>query len=111
MMTYPKADADLRSRVWRLMQRHEGYERRISRDKLCYWMGASDRAVRDALAQLPVVWDGGYFVPKTKDEAAEYLAKMHSRQARIGEKIRLVEDWLRERREPEKVEQLELMEV
>ena len=110
---YPQADTQLTRDVWRVMQRHKGRENRIDRDKLTLriygsWNKSKDRKVRDALAELPVVWDDGYFVPVTDDEAEQYRAAMRSRQAAIGKRLRILDDWLTEQREPERYEQMSL---
>ena len=113
MMDYPQTNAELTERIWRLMQWHEGRERRIDRADLTRRIygrvtTSLDRKVRDALAELPVVWDGGYFIPKTDEEAEQYRAAMRSRQAAIGKRLRVLDDWLTQQREPERVEQMRL---
>ena len=116
MNTYPQTDSELTERIWRLMQWHTGKERRIQRGDLTRRIygrvtTSLDRKVRDALAELPIVWDGGYFIPETKQEAEDYIASMRSRQASIGQRLRIVENYLRQQGEPERVEQMRLMEV
>ena len=113
---YPTADDDLTVKVWQVMQSHKGYKCRIDRDRLTYLVFGKvtdnkDRKVRDALSELPVVWSDGYYIPTTEREAQDYIASMRSRQASIGQRLRIVEDYLRRQREPERVTQLELMEV
>lgn len=113
-MDYPQTSDQLTERVWQIMQRHKGYDRRIDRDTLTFAVyrkvsKSYDRKVRDALAELPVVWDGGYFIPVTDDEAKSYREQMKSRQAAIGKRLRVLDDWLHEQREPVKYEQVQLL--
>ena len=126
MTDYPQATQDTVDLVWAAMQRdHTGYENRISRraltirvfGKACYTISddrslviilSYDRKLRDALSQLPVVWDDGYFVPTSKEEAKGYIAANRSRIRNLGKKNWIVERFLREQAEPVKVEQLEL---
>lgn len=110
---HPTTDSALTEKIWRVMQSHKGYERRIDRDRLTYLVFGKvtdnkDRKVRDALSQLPVVHDDGYFVPTSEREAEPYISAMRSRQAAIGQRLRLLDDYLREQREPERVEQMRL---
>ena len=113
-MEFYQADENLKRTIWRLMQAHTGYAQRIDREVLVYrvkrLMKTSDRQVRDAIAELPIVWSDGYFIPQTWDEAADYIASMRSRQAAIGQRLRVLDDYLRAQREPV-TKQLELMEV
>ena len=114
-MNYPQADDPLVEQVWEIMQRHKSYDKRIHRDTLTFAVyrkvsKSYDRKIRDALAELPVVWDDGYFVPTSYDEASGYIASMRSRQAAIGQRLRVLDDYLRAQREPV-TKQLELMEV
>ena len=102
--------------VWYVLTLCKGYENRISRNDLVYSVYGEindnlDRKVRDALAELPVIWNDGYFVPTSYTEAADYIAGMRSRQAAIGQRLRVLDDYLRAQREPVSVRQLELMEV
>ena len=84
------------------------------RDALVYrvrrLMKTSDRQVRDAIAELPVVWDDGYFIPTSYNEASGYIASMRSRQAAIGQRLRVLDDYLRTQCEPVKVEQMSWVE-
>lgn len=110
---YPQADSDLVRRVWQVMQQHKGYDRRIDRDSLTLAATKSltknnDRKARDALAELPVIWQDGYFIPKNQREAAPYRAAMQSRQAAIGQRLRELDDYLRSL--GAEVEQLSLLE-
>jgi hypothetical protein len=109
---YPQADEKLKRAIWNLMQSHTGYERRVDRDALVYRVKrltrTSDRQVRDALAELPVVWDDGYFIPTSYNEASGYIASMRSRQAAIGQRLRVLDDYLRTQREQVRVEQMRL---
>jgi len=116
MSEYPQADETLIGQLWEIMQRHNGFDRRIHRDTLTFAVyrkvsKSYDRKIRDALAELPVVWDDGYFIPESFDEAAGYIASMRSRQAAIGQRLRVLDEYLRNRREPVKVEQMSWMEV
>ena len=112
---YPTADTNLTADVWRVMQTRKGYQNRIQRDRLTLavfgrYNDSLDRKVRDALSNLPVVWSDGYFVPTSIDEAEDYIAGMRSRQAAIGQRLRVLDDYLRRQREPVKVQQMQLME-
>jgi len=107
---------ELVKKIWEIMQYHKGYERRIARETLTFAATKSltkntDRKVRDALAELPVIWQDGYFIPVTQEEADAYIASMRSRQAAIGQRLRVLDGYLRQRREPEHAEQMKLMEV
>ncbi len=110
---YPTADSALTAEVWQVMRLHQGYAQRIDRQRLTFLVfgkvtDSLDRKVRDALSELPVVWKDGYFVPTSRDEARAYIAQMHSRQAAIGQRLRIIEDWLRRQGEPVKVQQMKL---
>lgn len=116
MNLYPQSDDTLVRKVWQIMQQHKGYDRRIARETLTFAATKSltkntDRKVRDALAELPVIWQDGYFIPVTQEEADAYIASMRSRQAAIGQRLRVLDDYLRRRQQPERVEQMKLMEV
>jgi hypothetical protein len=113
-MNYPQTDTELTQRIWQVMQWHKGYLQRIDRALLTQRIfgnvtESNDRKIRDALSELPVVWDDGYFVPINKAEAEGYIAGMKSRQASIGKRLRVLEEYLRTEREPVKVEQMRLM--
>jgi len=111
---YPTTDGTLTDKIWLVMQSHKGYERRIDRSDLVLQVMHSinsdidDRKVRDALSELPVVWNDGYYIPTTEREAQDYIASMRSRQASIGQRLRIVEEYLKQQREPEWVEQMRL---
>ena len=115
MTNYPQADDKLKRTIWRLMQTHTGYDRRVDRDELVQRVKrltqTSDRQVRDAISELPIVWDDGYFIPTSYNEASGYIASMRSRQAAIGQRLRVLDDYLRTQREPVKVEQAELFKL
>ncbi len=116
MNDYPQADTELIQQVWDVMRLHAGYMHRIDRADLARRIfgkatESNDRKIRDALSELPVVWDNGYFVPTSYREAEGYIAGMKSRQAAIAQKIRIIEGHLRRANEPIKVEQMMLMEV
>jgi hypothetical protein len=116
MNTYPTADDDLTREVWRAMMNHKGRDRRIDREELTYLIfgkvtKSKDRKVRDALSNLPVVWDQGYFVPTSHDEAEGYRNQMTSRIRAIRDRLEIVDGYLRTQREPERVEQPALLEM
>ena len=115
-MNYPQADSALVEQVWELIRWHTGYDSRIDRKDLTFdvfgqYTESLDRKVRDALAELPVVWDDGYFVPTSYEEAEGYIAGMRSRQAAIGQRLRVLDDYLRRQQEPVQGEQMTWMEV
>ena len=115
-MTYPQADDPLVAEVWQVMRWHIGFVHRIDRALLSVrvfgkYSDNNDRKIRDALTELPVVWDDGYFVPINEREAQGYIASMRSRQAAIGKRLRILDDYLTQEREPVKVRQMELVEV
>ena len=115
-MEFYQSDDKLKSEIWRVMQRHKGYDRRIARETLtfavCRKVSKSyDRQVRDALSELPIVWDDGYYIPATREEAEGYIASMKSRQAAIGQRLRVLDQYLRTISEPVRVEQLEWLGV
>jgi hypothetical protein len=105
-MRYPQADDPTIERTWAIMQRrHKGYDNRIDRERLTLAVygrvsKSYDRKIRDALAELPVVWDDGYFIPTSRAEAEGYIAGMRSRQKAISERIRIIEDHLKRTNEP-----------
>ena len=118
MQYYPQADNELRDKVWAVMNKyHRGYDERISRKRLIAGIFGKkpteslDRKVRDALSELPVVWDDGYFIPLTREEAQGYIASMKSRQAAIQSKLHIIDNYLRHDAQPVKVEQMQLLEV
>ena len=113
---YPQASDELVERVWAVMQFHHGYLQRIDRDVLTRRIFGKatksyDRKIRDALSELPVVWDDGYFIPVSEGEAEGYISAMRSRQAAIGKRLHVLDAYLKRRREPVQVEQMKLMEV
>ena len=115
-MQYPQANDELKEQVRRVMQYHVGYLHRIDRDDLTARIFGEvtdnyDRKIRDALSDLPVVHDGGYFVPLNHREADGYIAGMKSRMAAIAQKIRIIQDHLRREAEPVQVEQMQLLEA
>ena len=116
MNDYPQATQDTVDLVWAVMQRHIGRDRRIQRETLTFAVfrkvsQSYDRKLRDALSQLPVVWDNGYFIPTSKEEAKGYIAANRSRIRNLGKKNWIVERYLRQQAEPVQVEQMKLMEV
>jgi len=116
MSEYPQASNELVEQVWQAMQAHKGYKKRVDRGHLTIRIFGDiseslDRKIRDALAELPVVWDDGYFVPTSYDEASGYIASMRSRQAAIRQRLRVLDQYLRTQREPDKVEQMSWVET
>ena len=110
---YPQADDPLVEQVWQVMSWHVGYVHRIDRGELTKIVFGKvtktyDRKVRDALSELPVVWNDGYFVPVNEREAEGYIAQMKSRQAAIGQRLRILQEYLTRQREPVQVEQMKL---
>jgi len=116
MTDYPQTNGKLTERVWRIMQRYKGYDYRIARETLVIaacgrWSDSYDRKIRDAIAELPIIWDDGYFVPRTFQEANKYQASMISRIASINKRLRILDTWLKENQQTLKYEQPELLEV
>ena len=114
MPNYPQADDPLVDQVWQLMQWHKGKMHRIQRSEVTKRIYGKvtkslDRKIRDALAELPVIWDDGYFVPINEHEAEGYISAMRSRQAAIGQRLRVLDAYLTREREPVKVEQWSLL--
>jgi len=122
MTDYPQTNDKLTERVWRIMQKHRGYDNRVSRDLLTLevcgqdcmnWLDrgswsvkkSSDRKVRDAIAELPIIWDDGYFIPRTFQEANKYQASMISRIASINKRLRILDTWLKENQQELRYEQ------
>ena len=101
MSDYPQADNALIERLQWIMERHyTGYQNRVDRDTLTtHVMGSTndsnDRKVRDAIAELPIVWDDGYFLPVSRAEARAFQATMTSRMASISKRLRVLDDYLR----------------
>ena len=101
-MTHTDIDQRFIDTVYHIMQSHQGVDNRISRPGLLakvmrYYPSASDRQVRDALAQTPVISSsgiGGYWLPATRAEVDAYVAELTSRQASIAERKRLVQDYI-----------------
>ena len=121
MTDYPQADDELTARVWDIMRTwHRGPDHRVDRSTLAWAIfgrvvytdsynirPSYDRRMRDALSRLPVVHDDGYFVPETFEEAEAYMNRERSRIRSLAKRQRMLNDWLRHRREPE-IRQLEL---
>ena len=115
---HPKTNDALTALVWDIMQWHIGQKRRLSRDMLIRRvnriMKASDRQIRDAISELPIIstsGTGGYWLPADDAEIDEWAREMLSRTQQIYKRVRLARTWLNESRQPAKVEQLELLEV
>jgi hypothetical protein len=88
---------------------HVGYLHRIDRDDLTRRIFGEvtdnyDRKIRDALSDLPVVWDQGYFVPTSHDEAEGYRNQMTSRIRAIRDRLDIVDGYLRAQREAYRVQ-------
>jgi len=116
MTNYPQADDRLTERVWRIMQRYKGHDNRLARETLVIavcgkWSDSYDRKVRDAIAELPIIWDDGYFIPRTFQEANKYQASMISRIASINKRLRILDTWLKENQQELRYEQAKLLEV
>ena len=67
MTNYPQADDPLVAEVWQVMRWRIGFVYRIDRALLSVrvfgkYSDNNDRKIRDALTELPVVWDDGYFL-------------------------------------------------
>jgi len=110
MTDYPQADDPTIRRLWMIMQRHRGHENRISREALTFAMFTKvsksyDRKVRDAIAELPIIWDDGYFIPRTFQEANKYQASMISRITSISKRLRILDTWLKENQQELRYEQ------
>jgi len=122
MTDYPQTNDKLTKRVWRIMQKHRGYDNRVKRDLLALevcgpdcinWLDrgswsvkkSSDRKVRDAIAELPIIWDDGYFIPRTFQEANKYQASMISRITSISKRLRILDTWLKENQQELRYEQ------
>lgn len=106
-MSYEPITKDdvLVAQVWEIMQRHKGFAQRIDREKLTLQVfdrvtANNDRKVRDALAELPVVWQDGYYIPVSEAEAEVYVMSMKSRQVRIAQRLSLLNRYLREQQSP-----------
>lgn len=113
MTNYPQANDEMVALVWAVMQRHIGRDRRIERETLTFAVfrkvsQSYDRKLRDALSQLPIVWDDGYFIPTSKEEAEGYIASNLSRIRNLGRKNWIIERYLRQQAEPVQVEQMKL---
>lgn len=116
MTDYPQATPDITEAVKAILENHKGKSNAIKRETLTFAVfrkvsKSYDRKLRDALSQLPVVWDDGYFVPTSMKEAERYLSSNRSRQVQLGKKNWIVERYLRQQAESVQVEQLELLEV
>jgi len=114
MTDYPQADDPTIRRLWMIMQRHRGYDNRISREALTFAMFTKvsksyDRKVRDAIAELPIIWDDGYFIPRTFQEANKYQASMISRITSISKRLRILDTWLKENQQELRYEQRVLL--
>ena len=128
-MTYPKSNLDLDRRVeYTMRMYHFGYRNRIARDALAVevygWrcleyddnghetINANyDRRLRDALSELPVIWQDGYFIPATRREAEGYLGRERKKAVSILQRVRSVEAHLRTQGERVNWEQKKLLEA
>ena len=105
MQDYPKTDDTLTERVRSIMRLHQGYLHRIDRDELTRRVFGTvtdtyDRKIRDALAELPVIWQDGYFIPLSEREAEQYRATMESRIASIRQRLAVLDEHFRTLHEP-----------
>jgi len=124
-MTYPKSNLDLDRRVeYTMRMYHFGYRNRIARDSLAVEVygrecldkqgnvkDSYDRKLRDALSELPVIWQDGYFVPATRREAEGYLGRERKKAVSILQRVRSVETHLRTQGERVNWRQEKLLEV
>jgi hypothetical protein len=128
-MTYPKSNSDLDKRVEHTMRMyHFGYRNRIARDSLAVEIYGRecleyddngretvnanyDRKLRDALSELPVIWQDGYFIPATRREAEGYLGRERKKAVSILQRVRSVEHHLRTQGERATYIQEKLVEV
>lgn len=83
----------------------EGIKKSVSRKELSKACNLSDRRTRDVIFELrqigvPIVSNtkkGGYYLPKTKYEAIDYVRSMKSRAKRTCESIEATKEWLKNR--------------
>ena len=118
-MEFYQSDEQLRQTIWRLMQSHIGFDNRVGRVELVNrvkrLMHTSDRQVRDAISELPIIstskGGGGYWLPANDTELNEWVGEMMSRIGQIHKRIDIARRWMRENRQPVRVQQLEWLEV
>ena len=91
---HPKTNDALTALVWDIMQWHIGQQRRLSRDMLIRRvnriMKASDRQIRDAISELPIIstsGTGGYWLPADDAEIDEWAREMLSRTQQIYKRV------------------------
>jgi predicted nucleic acid-binding Zn-ribbon protein len=113
MIDYPKADEDFVKRVEDYMQSHRGYNNRVTRATLSYEFQSHDRKIRDALSKIDgiVHQDKGYFLPQSEEEALPYINSLRSRIKSLRERLVGLEAYLVKVQEPQKAEQLNLLEL
>ena len=108
-----ETDDPLIELLWNCMQHHIGYDKRISRKALVAYiqwnMDATDRQVRDAIAELPIISTskdgGGYWIPANDAEFMTWCGEMNSRAKQIFKRVRLVNDYMKREKQPVKYEQ------
>ena len=118
-MEFYQSDQQLRTTIWRLMQSHIGFDNRVGRAELVHrvkrLMSTSDRQVRDAISELPIIstsrGGGGYWIPANDAELDEWTTEMISRIAQIDKRIKITRKWMRENRQPVRIQQLEWLGV
>lgn len=118
-MEFYQADEQLKMTIWRLMQAHTGFDNRIDRRELVHrinrLMPTSDRQVRDAISELPIIstskGGGGYWIPANEAEVNEWVSEMMSRIGQIHKRIDIARRYMRESRQPVKVEQMTWVEA
>jgi hypothetical protein len=114
-----QSDDKLQRIIFSLMQSHVGFDNRIERRELVRrvkrLMQTSDRQVRDAISELPIIstskGGGGYWLPANDTELNEWVGEMTSRIAQIHKRITIARAWMNETRQPVRVEQLEWLGV
>ena len=97
-MTYPKSNLDLDRRVRIMDIMREGHSSEVERlldvmDDIYAQLVTMD--FPDALSELPVIWQDGYFVPATRREAEGYLGRERKKAVSILQRVRSVEAHLR----------------
>ena len=121
MAPYPTADNALADKIADILRDHVGRDNRIDRDRLVYLAtgiinDTNDRKVRDAIAGMPFVLStlrdgGGYWWGAGINEANEYASEQWSRITGTITHVNAVLEYFKREGEPERAEQLELMEV
>jgi hypothetical protein len=118
-MEFYQSDDKLQRTIFSLMQSHVGFDNRVGRDELVNrikrLMPTSDRQVRDAISDLPIIGTskggGGYWIPANETELNEWVGEMISRIGQINKRITITRRWMNESRQPVQVQQLEWLGV